>query len=88
MQIFKLKKGGETENVKETIVVLYRDIDGELLKSAINLAAKNNPNNSDDVIEYLNNQFDNVSLCEDDVETFYYWQDLFNVIYLQRKEIR
>jgi hypothetical protein len=72
MQIFKLKKGGETENVKETIVVLYRDIDGELLKSAINLAAKNNPNNSDDVIEYLNNQFDNVSLCEDDVETFYY----------------
>lgn len=72
MQIFKLKKGGETENVKETVVVLHRDIDEELLKSAINIVAKDNPNNVYDVIEYLGNQFDNISLYEDDVETFYY----------------
>lgn len=74
MQIFKLKKGGETENVKETVVVLNknRDIDKDLLMSAINLAAKKNPETSYEVISYLDNQFEAVELYEDDVETFYY----------------
>ena len=88
MQIFKLKKGGETENVKETVVVLTRDIDKQLLMGAINIVAKKEPQEVYDVIEYLKEQFANIDIYEDDVETFYYWQDLFNVIYLQRKEIR
>lgn len=72
MQIFKLKKGGETENVKETIVVMDRDIDKNLLKCAINLVAKDKPDSIDEVLNYLSNQFDNVCLSENDVETFYY----------------
>lgn len=72
MRMFKLKKGGETENVKETIVVMNRDIDKDLLKCAINLVAKDNPDSIDEVLNYLSNQFDNVCLSENDVETFYY----------------
>ena len=74
MQIFKLKKGGETENVKETVVVLNknRDIDKDLLMSAINIAAKDNPTTAYEVIAYLDNQFEAIESYEDDVETFYY----------------
>ncbi len=72
MQIFKLKKGGETENVKETVVVLTRDIDKQLLMGAINIAAKKEPQEVYDVIEYLKEQFANIDIYEDDVETFYY----------------
>ena len=72
MQIFKLKKGGETENVKETVVVLTRDIDKSLLMSAINLVAKQDPKDVNDIIDYLRDQFANVDMYEDDVETFYY----------------
>ena len=72
MQIFKLKKGGETENVKETVVVLTRDIDKLLLMGAINIVAKNDPKDVNDIIDYLKEQFANVDIYEDDVETFYY----------------
>lgn len=72
MQIFKLKKGGETENVKETVVVLTRDIDKQLLMGAINIVAKKEPQEVYDVIEYLKEQFANIDIYEDDVETFYY----------------
>lgn len=72
MQIFKLKKGGETENVKETVVVLTRDIDKLLLMGAINIVAKNDPKDVHDIIDYLKEQFANVDMYVDDVETFYY----------------
>ena len=72
MQIFKLKKGGETVNVKETVIVLTREIDKLLLMGAINIVAKNDPKDVNDIIDYLKEQFANVDIYEDDVETFYY----------------
>ena len=74
MQIFKLKKGGETENVKETIIVLKKPVDEELLKTAINIVAKRNPTDVYEFIEFLKTQFDCIYGYDvlDDVETFYY----------------
>lgn len=71
MQIFKLKKGGETENVEETIVVLNRNIDRELLISAINKQAKNGKGESE-ILKYIEDNFNAVYFVDKDVETFYY----------------
>lgn len=71
MRVFKLKKGGETENVDEAIVILTRTIDDELLKKAINICAENNFS-VNETLNYIDEQFnclDFVSLS--DVETFY-----------------
>ena len=71
MRVFKLKKGGETENVDEAIVILSRPIDEELIKKAINICAEKNY----DLLEtecYLENQFNCVDVVEnDDLKTFY-----------------
>lgn len=71
MKIFKIKKGGDTENPEEAIVVLTRIIDDELLKKAINICAQNNY----DVvgtINYLREQFDCVDFVTfDNLNTFY-----------------
>lgn len=71
MQIFKLKKGGETENVKETVVVLNRPIDRELLISSINKQAEKNKSDVE-ILKYIEDNFKAVYLVSDDLETFYY----------------
>ena len=71
MQIFKLKKGGETENVKETIVVLNRNIDRELLISAINKQADKEKGEAE-ILKYLEDNFKAIYCIENDLETFYY----------------
>lgn len=71
MQIFKLKKGGETENVKETVVVLNRPIDRELLISSINKQAEKNKSDAE-ILKYIEDNFKAVYLVSDDLETFYY----------------
>lgn len=71
MQIFKLKKGGETENVKEITVILNRDIDRELLISAINKQAKKGSEESG-ILKYIEDNFKAVYFVEENVETFYY----------------
>lgn len=71
MQIFKLKKGGETENVKETIVVLNRSIDRELLISAINKQADAEKGEAE-ILKYLEDNFKAIYCIENDLETFYY----------------
>lgn len=71
MKIFKLKKGGQTENVEEVTIVLSRIIDDELLKKAINICAKNDFTVSE-TIDYLNEQFNCIDYISfDDLETFY-----------------
>ena len=71
MKIFKLKKGGQTENVEEVTIILRRIIDDELLKKAINICAKNDFTVSE-TIDYLNEQFDCIDYISfDDLETFY-----------------
>ena len=71
MQIFKLKKGGETENVKETIVVLNRPIDRELLISSINKQAEKGKSDVE-ILQYIEDNFKAVYFVCDDLETFYY----------------
>lgn len=71
MQIFKLKKGGETENVKETVVILNRPIDRELLISSINKQAEKNKSDVE-ILKYIEDNFKAVYLVSDDLETFYY----------------
>ena len=71
MQIFKLKKGGESENVKETVVVLNRNIDRELLISAINKQADKEKGEAE-ILKYLEDNFKAIYCIEDDLETFYY----------------
>lgn len=71
MQIFKLKKGGETENPKETIVILNRNLDRDLLISAINKKAKENVDEST-ILKYIEDNFKAVYCVENDLETFYY----------------
>lgn len=71
MQIFKLKKGGETENVEETIVVLNRNIDRELLISSINKQAEKGKNEAE-ILKYIEDNFKAVYFVEKDIETFYY----------------
>lgn len=71
MQIFKLKKGGETENVKETVVVLNRNIDRELLISAINKQADKEKGEAE-ILKYLEDNFKAIYCIENDLETFYY----------------
>ena len=71
MRIFKLQKGGETENVDDAIIVLSRPIDDELIKKAINICADNNFS-LNETIKYLDEQFnclDFVTLSN--LETFY-----------------
>ena len=71
MKIFKLKKGGQTENVEEVTIILRRIIDDELLTKAINICAKNDFTVSE-TIDYLNEQFDCIDYISfDDLETFY-----------------
>ena len=81
MQIFKLKKGGETENVEETIVVLNRNIDRELLISSINKQAEKGKNEAE-ILKYIEDNFKAVYFVEKDIETFYYWHYVFIVINL------
>lgn len=71
MQIFKLKKGGETENVKETIVILNRNIDRDLLVKAINKKAEEGCEESG-ILQYIEDNFKAVYCVEKDLETFYY----------------
>lgn len=71
MQIFKLQKGGETENVKETVVVLNRNIDRDLIVRAINNQAEIN-NDESAILKYLEDNFKAVYQVENDLETFYY----------------
>ena len=71
MQIFKLKKGGETENVKETLVILNRNIDRDLLVAAINKQAEARKDETA-ILKYLEDNFKAVYRVENDVETFYY----------------
>lgn len=71
MQIFKLKEGGETENVEETIVVLNRNIDRELLISAINKQAQYGKGESE-ILQYIEDNFKAVYCVENELETFYY----------------
>lgn len=71
MQIFKLKKGGQTENVKETIVILNRNIDRDLIVAAINKKAKENKDEAS-ILKYLEDNFKSVYMVEKDLETFYY----------------
>lgn len=71
MRVFKLKKGGETENAPEILVVLNRDIDEELLTKAINICAA-----KDFILMetkmYLEHQFNCIDFVEnDDLKTFY-----------------
>ncbi len=71
MRVFKLKKGGETENTEEVIIMLSREIDRELIMKAINICAERNFNIAA-TMNYLDEQFhcieDTSSL---DLETFY-----------------
>ena len=71
MHIFKLKKGGETENVEETIVILNRDIDRELLLSAINKQAEKGEGEAD-ILKFIEDNFKAVYCVENEIETFYY----------------
>lgn len=71
MQIFKLKKGGETENVKETIVVLNRNIDKDLLVKAINKQAELGKDEVG-ILQYIEDNFKAVYCVENELETFYY----------------
>lgn len=71
MRVFKLKKGGETENVDEVIVILNRVIDDELLKKAINICADNNYT-VEQTLDYIDEQFNCLDFVNfTDVETFY-----------------
>ena len=71
MRVFKLKKGGETENVDEAIVILTRDIDEELLKKAINICADNNYT-VEQTLHYIDEQFNCLDFANfTDLETFY-----------------
>lgn len=71
MRVFKIKKGGETENVEEVTVVLTKMIDDELLKKAINICADNNFS-LEETIKYIEDQFNCVSFVTfDDLFTFY-----------------
>lgn len=71
MRVFKIKKGGETENVDEVIVVLTKAIDDELLKKAINICAEQNFT-LDETIKYIEDQFNCVSFVTfNDLFTFY-----------------
>lgn len=73
MKIFKLKKGGQTENVKETIVVLNRNIDDDLIIKAINNAAGDNEDTTEgEVLKYLEDNFKAIYEVENNLETFYY----------------
>lgn len=71
MQIFKLKKGGKVENIEETTVVLNRNIDRELLISAINKEAEKGKGESE-ILKYIEDNFNAVYFVDKDVETFYY----------------
>lgn len=71
MRVFKLKKGGETENVDEVIVILTRAIDDELLKKAINICADNNYT-VEQTLHYIDEQFNCLDFASfTDLETFY-----------------
>jgi len=72
MRVFKLKKGGETENVEEAIVILNRAIDDELLKKAINICADNNFD-LNEILKYLDEQFNCLDFASlSNLDTFYY----------------
>lgn len=71
MRIFKLKKGGEIENVEEAIVILTRAIDDELIKKAINICASNNFT-VNETLNYIDEQFNCLDFASlSDLETFY-----------------
>lgn len=71
MRIFKIKKGGDVENVDEALIVLTRIIDDELLKKAVNICAKNNCSVSE-TVKYLQDQFNCVDFVTfDNLNTFY-----------------
>lgn len=71
MQVFKLKEGGKTENVEETVVVLNRDIDRDLLVKAINNKADENLGEAA-ILKYIEDNFKAIYCVEKDLETFYY----------------
>lgn len=71
MRIFKIKKGGKTENPEEAVVILTRDVDGELLTKAVNICADKEMN-VQQTIYYLKEQFDCIEFATfDDLFTFY-----------------
>lgn len=71
MKVFKIRKGGETENVEEAVVILNRDIDGELLKRAINICADDNLT-VQQTLYYLDEQLQCIDYSTfDDLFTFY-----------------
>lgn len=71
MQIFKLKKGGKTENTEEIIVMLNRPIDRDLIIKAINNKADENATEAS-ILQYIEDNFKAVYCVEKDLETFYY----------------
>lgn len=71
MQIFKLRKGGKTENVEETIVVLNRNIDRDLIVKAINNVAADDTSEAE-ILKYIEDNFKAIYQVENDLETFYY----------------
>ena len=71
MQIFKLQKGGKTENVGETIVVLNRNIDRDLIVKAINNVAGDDTSEAE-ILKYIEDNFKAIYQVETDLETFYY----------------
>ena len=75
MRVFKIKKGGAVENAEECLLVLNREIDKDLLMSAVNNVAERYGDETvaNDVLEYLDKQFKATDLVDfDDLETFYY----------------
>lgn len=71
MRVFKLRKGGETENAEEVIVILTRAIDDELLKKAVNICADNNYD-INKTLNYIDEQFNCLDFASlSDLETFY-----------------
>lgn len=72
MQIFKLKKGGEVEKPKETIVILNRNIDRDLLVAAINKKAEEGDVDEASILKYIEDNFKAVYCVENELDTFYY----------------
>lgn len=73
MIAFKLQEGGKTENPKQVLVILNRDIDKDLIISAVNKKAGEKVS-VEGIAAYIDEQFKALdSLIDfDTLETFYY----------------
>lgn len=74
MKTFIIKKGGNPENPKTTLIRLNHEVDEKLLKSAINNVASTKGIGEEEVINYINDQFNGVEdiIDVDTINTFYY----------------